>query len=152
MIHDPNTMKKIKIDLASHEVSFLRNFKQKNLSSRELNRANILLLCHRGKQEKDIADFLDVDLTTIWRIKKKYAEKGLKEALEERPRSGQPRRYSQRHQTELTALACSDPPEGRERWTLELLTRQMRDGTDGCGTVSKETVRLLLKKTGISLG
>src|SRR3989339_171459 len=106
-------MEKIKIKLSSRKVTFLKKFKrQKNLSSRELNRANILLLCHRGKQEKDIADFLDVDLVTIWRIKQKYIENGLKYALDECPRSGQPKRYHEQQQTELTAIACSDHPEG----------------------------------------
>lgn len=146
-------MKKIKVKLSSSKVSFLKKFKrQKNLSSRELNRANILLLCHRGKQEKDIADFLDVDLATIWRTKQKYVEKGLKYALNECPRPGQPKRYYEQQQTELTAIACSNHPDGSCRWTLELLTEKMRSGVSGCKTISKETVRLMLKKMNISLG
>jgi len=153
MNHHPNIMKKIKIRLSSQEVVFLKDFKQrKNLSSRELNRANILLLCHRGKPEKEIADFLDVDLATIWRTKRKYIEKGLESSLTECLRSGQPRKYNEHHQTELTALACSSPLEGRERWTLGLLTERLRSGVKGCESVSRETVRLMLKKTGINLG
>lgn len=146
-------MKKIKIKLTARKVSFLEKFKrQKGLSLRELNRANILLLCHRGKQEKDIADFLDVDLVTIWRIKQKYLEKGLKYALDECPRPGQPKRYHEQQQTELTAIACSAHPDESNRWTLELLTEKMQSDVEGCKTISKETVRLMLKKTNINLG
>lgn len=146
-------MKKIKIELRPHEIVFLKKFKQeKGRTLRGINRANILLLCHKNKPGKDIAEFLEVTADTIWRIKKRYAEGGMKRALEENPRPGQPVRYGTNHQAGLTAIACSDPPEGRERWTLELLTEKMRSGVSGCESVSKEAVRLMLKKTGISHG
>lgn len=146
-------MKKTKINLSPEEMKFLKKFKQETgRTLRETNRANILLLCHRKKREQDIADFLEVDLATIWRIKKKYTERSLEEALSEDFRPGQPRRFNTHHQTELTAIACSDAPEGRERWTLELLTEKMRSGVSGCKTISQETVRLMLKKTALSPG
>ena len=146
-------MKKIKIKLRTDEVAFLKSFKQvKGRTLRQTNRANILLLCHKNKNEKDIADFLEVTTDTIWRIKKRYAEGGLKKALEEKSRPGQPKKYDTAHQTELTAIACSKAPEGRGRWTLELLTEQMRKDVGGCEKINKESVRLMLKKTGISLG
>lgn len=144
---------KIKITLTPEEETFLKEFKQqKGRSLRETNRANILLLCHRRKRGKDIAEFLGITMDTLWRVKKRYLEKGLRSALAEEPRSGQPRRFSEGHRTELTALACSGAPEGRERWTLELLTEKMRSDIDGCKTISKETVRLMLKKTDLSPG
>ena len=146
-------MKKIEIKLSSDEERFLRKYKQeKGRTLRQTNRANILLLCNKNKREKDIADFLEVTTDTIWRIKKRYTEGGLKKTLEEEPRSGQPAKYNQKHKTELTAIACSEAPEGRERWTLELLTEKMRSDIDGCKDISKETVRLYLKKTDISPG
>lgn len=149
----PIIMKKIKIKLKPEERVFLQKFKQeKGRTLRETNRANILLLCDEGKSEKDISEFMDVALNTLWRIKKRYRKGGAEHALEEDPRPGQPRRFSEKHQTELAAIACSDAPQGRERWTLELLTEKMRSEVTGCGTVSKETVRLMLKKTASSPG
>ena len=146
-------MKKIKIQLTSEEVSFLKVYKEeKGRTLRQTNRANILLLCHKRKSEKMISEFLDVGTNTIWRIKKKYKERGLNEALSEESRSGRPSLFNTTHEAELTALACSQAPEGSERWTLELLTEKMRSKSDGCQKISKETIRLMLKKTGLSLG
>lgn len=146
-------MKKIKIQLTQKDVSFLKVYKRKKgRTLRQTNRANILLLCHKGKSEKSISEFLDVAANTIWRVKKKYLEKDLHEALSEEPRSGRPALFNTYHESELTALACSDAPEGRERWTLELLTEKMRSKTNGCRKISKETVRLMLKKMELSPG
>ncbi|MBI5414497.1 helix-turn-helix domain-containing protein, partial [Candidatus Peregrinibacteria bacterium] len=79
-------MKKIKIILSSDEILFLKKFKEgKGRTLRETNRVNILLLCHRGKREKDISEFLEVTTDTIWRIKKRYTEGGVKKAIEESP-------------------------------------------------------------------
>lgn len=146
-------MKKIKITLSSDDVGFLKKFKmERGRTLRQTNRANVLLLCHGGKREKDISEFLGITADTIWRIKKRYLEKGAKEALREDQRPGQPRQFNTDHEAKLTAIACSEAPGGRERWTLELLTEKMRSGTAGCETISRETVRLMLKKTGLSPG
>lgn len=146
-------MKKIKIILRPDEVGFLKRYKsEKGRTLRETNRANILLLCHTGKREKDISEFLGVTTDTIWRVKKRYAQGGLKNALEENSRPGQPRRFGMDHQAKLTAIACTQAPGGREHWTIGLLTEKMRSGKDGCKTISRETVRLMLKKTDISRG
>lgn len=146
-------MKKIKINLTAGEVTFLKKYKRETgRTLRQTNRANILILCHNDKREKDIAEFLGVRTDTIWRIKKRYDEEGLESALGEKPRPGQPTKYNQTHKTRLTALACSKAPEGRDHWTLELLTEAMQNEVGGCETISKETVRLMLKKTGSSPG
>lgn len=144
-------MKKIPLRLSVRDLVRLRKFKKgKERSARELNRANALLLLHRGKPETEIADFFGIDVTTVWRTKKKYLAGGLDEALQEQPRPGQPRRYTERHRATLIALACSDPPAGRHRWTLSLLTDWFRKEA---GTrINRETVRLVLKKGGVSLG
>lgn len=146
-------MKKIKIKLRLDEERFLRKYKQdKGRTLRQTNRANILLLCNKNKHEKDIADFLEVTTDTIWRTKKKYAECGLKKALKEEPRPGQPAKYNQDHKTELAAIACSRAPAGREKWTIGLLTEKMHSDVDGCKNISRETVRLYLKKMDINPG
>ncbi len=72
-------------------------------------------------------------------------------SLQEKERSGQPRKYGPKQEAEIIALACSDPPEGRARWSLELLTEKL-SGHKGLGSINRETIRLMLKKTNVSLG
>ena len=121
-------------------------------SARELNRARALLLLHRGQRECDVARALGIDRKTVWRTKRRYHTGGLSAALAERPRSGQPKKYTVRHETELVAHACSSPPEGRKRWTRELLGEKMQQCVKGCLTMNRESIRLMLKKTNVSLG
>ena len=138
-------MKKSVIKLTNKEVKFLQMFKtSKDLSLREYNRANILLLLHQGKTESDIADFLDVERTTIWRTKQKYLKAGLEQALSEKVRSGQPEKYTDHQKAEVIATACSNAPEGRSRWTLELLTSTLKN-RKGMDSINRETIRLILK-------
>ena len=109
-------MKKAIVTLAPEDIEELRSFKNAaKRSRREYDRANILLLLHKGKKDAEIEDFLEVDRTTIWRTKKRFLEEGLGPALEERPRSGQPKKYGPAQEAEVVALACSDAPEGRSR-------------------------------------
>lgn len=145
-------MNKSEIKLTRKEIIFLRKYKKtEHRSLREHNRANILLLLHKGKKESDIADFLDVERTTIWRTKQKYLQEGIKEALEEKERSGQPVKYNDSLKAEVIATACSKSPEGRSRWTLKLLTDTLKK-QKGLSTINRETIRLILKKTNVSLG
>jgi len=140
------------VQLNSQEVEFLKKFKQEGKRSlREINRANILLLLDKGKQAIEIADFLDIGRNTVSRTKQKFLREGIKAALEEDFRPGQPKKYKQRDEAEIIALACSDPPEGRERWTVELLTKQAKK-KEGLEEINRESVRLILKKTNVSLG
>jgi putative transposase len=72
-------------------------------------------------------------------------------ALFDKPRSGQPIIYTEKHVAEVIALACSSSPDGRKRWSLSLLTGELRK-KEGFETISKESVRLILKKVKLSLG
>lgn len=145
-------MKKIVISLSEEDIKSLKARREsEKLSKRERNRIEILLQCHRGKPEKEIADFLEVTADTIWRVKKRHIEEGIESAIQEKPRSGQPRKYSTNHETELVSIACSEAPEGNAQWTLGLLQKKMR-AVPGCDTINRETIRLILKKTNVSLG
>ncbi len=139
------------IKLKKSELLYLESYKSSKRSLREYNRANILLLLHKGKRIMDIEDFLNVDRITIWRTKKKYLEQGVKNALEEDARSGQPPKYIVAHHTELAALACGPCPAGRRRWTVRLLTSELNN-KQGFETINRESVRLALKKMNVSLG
>jgi len=142
----------VEIKLTEGELKFLRDFVKKGRkSARELTRAHILLLANRQKGDTEIAEILDVGRNTIWRTKKRYRVEGLQSALTEKPRSGQPPKYTKRHEAEIIALACTKSPDGRKRWALTLLTEELRK-MDGLETINRESVRLILKKTKQSRG
>ncbi|CAD6492185.1 MAG: Homeodomain-like domain protein [Candidatus Argoarchaeum ethanivorans] len=142
----------VKINLEEDEVKFLRDFVKKGRkSARGLTRARILLLANQQNEDAEIAETLDVGRNTVWRTKKKYREEGLQNALAEKPRSGQPKKYTEKHETEVIAQACTKSPDGCKRWTLTLLTEEMRK-KNGFETINKESIRLILKKAKLSLG
>ena len=141
-----------RISLKPKEIRFLNEFKNEGKKSiREINRANILLLLNKGKSINDIVDFLDVDRKTVWRTGKKYLKSGLDNALAESERSGQPIKYTMKHETELVSLACSKNPLGAKRWTIRSLTDELKK-KEYFETINRETVRLILKKTNVNLG
>ena len=78
-------------------------------------------------------------------------ESGIEKSLQEDERSGQPIKYAIDQQTELSALACGPCPVGRRRWTIRLLTHELKK-KPGFETINRESVRLILKKTNVSLG
>jgi transposase len=142
----------IPVKLKKSELSYLESYKNSgNLSLREYNRVNILLLLNKGKKAADIEEFLHVDRITVWRTKKKYQEQGIKKALEEDARPGQPVKYATDQQAELSAMACGPCPTGRRRWTIRLLTAELKK-KQGLETINRESVRLALKKMNVSLG
>lgn len=145
-------MQRKHVKLKPSEIEFLKAFKSSGKrSQREYDRANILLLLDKGKSDTEIVDFLDVERTTVWRTRKRYLEEGLDKSLQEKQRSGQPKKYGAKQEAEIIALACSDPPQGRARWSLELLTDKL-SGQKGLKSINRETIRLILKKTNVSLG
>lgn len=145
-------MNRITVRLTPSEIEFLRAFKSSGKrSQREYDRANILLLLDKGKLDAEIVDFLEVERTTVWRTRKRYLEEGVEKSLQEKERSGQPKKYGVKQEAEIIALACSDPPQGRARWSLELLTDKLSH-QKGLKSINRETIRLILKKTNVSLG
>ena len=141
-----------KLKLNKKEREYLRTFKKSGGHSlREFNRATILLFLDKGLAISEVEHLLEVDRTTIWRIKKRYLMRGLEVALTEDDRSGQPVKYTVFHETELTALACGPVPKGRRRWTIRLLVEELNK-QKGFETITFGSVRKLLKKTNLSLG
>ena len=82
---------------------------------------------------------------TVYRIKRRYAAEGLDGVLHDRVQANRFRKLDDKAEAHLIALACSDAPEGRQRWTLELLADQMVE-LGVVESLSYETVRLELKK------
>jgi transposase len=119
--------------------------------ARKLKRAQILLLADEGRGQEAIAEALQASRGTVQRICQRYCEGGLPQALEEQPRPGAAPKLTPKVEAFLVALACSDAPEGRECWTMQLLAdRVVSLGL--VGSLSDEAVRLALQKRGSSPG
>ena len=109
-------------------------------AARKLKRAQILLAADAGMPDDAIAQSLRVGGSTVYRTKRRFVEGNLDEALSEEPRPGAARKLTGHEEALLVATACSRPPEGRARWTIELLAGEMVRLTDH-GSLSGETVR-----------
>ena len=90
-------------------------------SARVIIRARILLKTDQGWRAPQVAQALDVAEGTVFRIKRRFAEAGLEGVLQDRPQAHRYRKLDDRGEAHLIALACSEPPEGHEHWTLRLL-------------------------------
>lgn len=118
---------------------------------KRIQRAYILLHSDAGRTDEAIAEFLFCSEDTVRRTRVRYLTEGLDAALDDEPHPGREPALNAQQEAYLIALACSDPPSGHERWTLELLTQRLLDD-EQVVALSKETVRLTLKKTNSSLG
>ena len=108
--------------------------------ARKLKRAQILLAADEGVSDEDIAVSVGVGGSTVYRTKRRFVEGNLERALSEEPRPGAERKLTGKEEALLVATACSSPPAGRARWTLELLAGEMVKLT-AHESMSRETVR-----------
>ena len=107
---------------------------------RKIKRAQILLAADAGVSDEVIASSVSVGVSTVYRTKQRFVEGNLDLALSEAARPGAERKLSGKETALLVATACSSPPTGRKRWTLELLADEMVRLTEHAG-LSRETVR-----------
>ena len=104
------------------EREMLRSFIRKGkASARELDRARMLLLSHAGKTDQSIGDVLSVHASTVRNVRKRFMEHGMERTLHDAPRPGQPKKLTATEEATVVAIACSSPPDGYGRWTLDLL-------------------------------
>ena len=140
------------VHLNEQEREELRQYLRKGKSSaRSLTRARILLLADDERDDEEIAETLKVSKSTIIRIRTRYCEGGLDSALHEKARSGAPSKIDGRIEAELTLLACSDPPDGRSKWTVRLLADKLVE-IEVVDSISHMSVQKLLKKMKLNLG
>lgn len=145
-------MRQTEIHLTEEDRVALKAFRSTGQRmSREVNRAHILLALDEKVPESLIMQVLGVGRTAIWRTRSAYVENGLDYALRDVSRPGKPRRYETNQQAEIVALACSAPPKGAKRWTIQLLTKAARRHPK-LKNISRESIRRFLKKTTVSLG
>ena len=125
--------------------------------ARTLTHARILLKANRGEAgpawtDAAIATALEVGLATVARVRQAYVTAGLTVALERKaPNRRYPRKLDGEQEAHLIALACSSPPEGRQRWTLRLLAEHLVR-LEVVEAISYETVRQTFKQTSSSRG
>ena len=115
---------------------------------RRLKRAQILLATDAGQSDEAIATSVAVSASTVRRTKRRFVEGSLERALSEEHRPGARRKLSGQEEALLVATACADPPEGRARWTLELLAGELVRLTEH-ETLSRETVRRRLAENAL---
>jgi transposase len=151
--------KKYVVELTEQEREYLHKLiSAGSAPARKLNRARILLKTDLGKHaeaeafiDRQIAQMLETSTATVQRVRERFYEGGLQAALERsKPDRVYKRSLEGRAEAHLIALACSEPPRGRDRWSLRLLA----DKAVELGIVEKvshETVRKTLKKTNSSL-
>lgn len=115
------------------------------LKARTFRRALGLLELDRGKTYTSVSETLNVAVPTLSRWAAQYRERGLK-MLADQPRSGRPIQITGDQRAKVTALACSQPPEGYARWNLRLLADKAVE-LGYCERISHTEVANILKKT-----
>jgi transposase len=137
------------VDLSEAERSDLQTELRGGCRSvRRVKRAQILLAAADGASGRAIAAGLGVSLSTIYRVRRRFVEGNLAHALSEQQRPGAARKLSGKEEALLIATACSNPPTGRARWTLELLAGEMVRLTEHT-ELSRETVRRRLAENAL---
>jgi transposase len=147
--------KKYVVRLTTEEREHIETLLQRGRAhARKLLYARILLKADANGPDRwtdeRIAEAFEVSTATVARERQRFLEDGLEVALMPK-KPGRPRRrvLDGRAEAHLIALSCSDPPEGRERWSMRLLADRMVE-LGHVDTVSHETIRRTLKKTSSS--
>ena len=143
-------MKKEHVKLSEADRTYLEKLiKKGSLPARTYKRALALLELERGRTFTEVAESVGVVIQTASTWAKKYEASGL-EFLTDKPRPGRPTVIDGLQRAKITALACSDPPEGYERWSLRLLAAKAVE-LGYAEAISYGEVRRILKKTNSSL-
>lgn len=139
-------MKKQHLNLTASDREQLETLLAKgSLPARSFKRATALCELDRGKTFTDVAATLNLTTVTLAALRDKYSAAGLA-CLHDAPRSGRPIVIDGTQRAQITALACSDAPEGHARWSLRLLAEKVVDA-GFCETISHTMVGTVLKKT-----
>jgi transposase len=141
---------KYPVTLTAEEKSQLESVvKRGQHSRREIQRAQMLLWSDEGKADLEIAHLIGVTPLTVATTRQRWAKE---KRLADAPKAGRKKKLDGKQEAFLVALACSDAPEGRENWTMQLLADKLVALQVVEQPVSDETVRQTLKKTTLSLG
>jgi transposase len=144
--------KKFMVSLSDEDRQKLESYINTGVhSARSINRARILLLADEGKSDPQIALQVGVCKATVFNIRCRYCAEGVDVALTDKPRPGPPQQFTGRDEANLTVLACTQAPDGRQRWTNRLLADKLVE-LEAVPAISYKTVERMLKKTNSSPG
>ena len=144
--------KRYRVTLSEDERDRLERLsRQRTASVRMVRRAQALLLASEEKTDEVIAEQLRMGVATLERLRRRFVEEGLEASLRERPRPGARPKLGPKEQAFVVALACTKPPEGRHRWTMQMLADRMVE-LELVPDITDEAIRLLLKRTSSSRG
>ena len=139
-------MKKQHLKLTESDKKYLTELLNKGQAkARVIRRAIALLQLDQGATFQKVAELLGVDYYTVSIWCQKYVENGL-QFLSDLPRSGRPLVFAGEQCAKVTALACSETPDGRAKWSLQLLAEKAVE-LELVETISPSKVREMLKKT-----
>jgi transposase len=152
----PDLSKKLKVRLSAEERAELAAIcRRQTMAAAKVRRARVLLMsdeAHADGRRRDweIAEALGISERQVGRIRQQFVREG-QAVLERKPRPSVPGKIDGAGEARLIALCCSRVPEGRDRWTLQLLCDELAR-LEVVESVCRETVRKCLKKTNLSLG
>lgn len=121
------------------------------LSARQLDRARVLLLANEGRTDLQIAACLYIGTTTVYRLRRRFTEEGLRATLYDRPRPGGQPKLSYEQRAMVVELSSSDPPDGCRQWSMQQLADRLV-ALGAVDTISSRTVRRVLVKTASGSG
>jgi transposase len=143
-------MKKEHVKLSEeHRIELKGLLKQGNVAAKTYRRALALVELDRGKTYTEVSQLVEVTIQTVSVWAKKYRENGL-EFLADKPRPGRPTTIDGLQRAAITALACSEPPEGYAQWSLRLLADKAVE-LEMVESISHSGMRKILKKTNSNL-
>ena len=144
--------KRYRVTLTDEERERLEELTRKGTASvRMVRRAQTLLLAAEEQRDEDIAKALRIGVATVERTRQRCVEEGVEASLRERPRPGARPKLGPKEQAMVVALACTKPPEGRTRWTMQLLADRVVE-LEVVPAITDESIRRLLKRTSSSPG
>jgi transposase len=153
----PTMKKKYPVTLTRTEGEHLKSLIAAGTApARKLTHARILLKADQSPEgpgwvDEQVAEAVETSQPTVSRVRKQYFEEGKEAALNRRaPNRHYHRKLDGEQEAQLVALACSEPPEGRARWSLRLLADKLVELEIVDEEVSYQTVRRTLKKTNLS--
>jgi len=147
-------VKKYVVRLSEDEREQLATLIRKgNSPAQRLMKARILLKADvseagEGWSDTQIIEALETSASMVYRVRKQWMEEGLEAVLSRKPRAtpAVPRIFDGEKEARLIALACSEPPKGRARWTLRLLENKVVE-LNIVDRASDSTIGRTLKKT-----
>lgn len=135
------------VTLTKEQTQYLTKYVQRGKhSSRVMTRARILLLADKKEKVSEIALLLQTSKSTVYNTRCRFCKTGLEATLNDKFSPGAPSKLDGKAEAVLTAIACSTPPDGRARWSLQLMADKMVE-LKIVDSISDDTVHRHLKKT-----